>query len=225
MRRVFLVSLLVLCLPRTAPAQDEVGHWYLNSYFGGITPDKPWGGKGSTALYGLDIGADFSPAWSAELDLNGARLSDRSGSGHTGLYGGAMELLRVFNRGGGFAPYLSIGTGATHDAPPSGTGLESRTEFMAQPGFGAFIKMWESADGSGCVALRPDIKVRWTHGWAHAPGNPVDVLYVLGLTFSFATGRRAPRTDHLAGMPDWPRQMVWGGDASAYALSPELATW
>jgi hypothetical protein len=56
---------------------------------------------------------------------------------------------------------------------------------MAQPGLGAFIKVWQSPHGAGSLALRPDIKARWTHGWAHAPGNPVDVLYTLGLTFSF----------------------------------------
>ncbi len=185
MRRLSLVSRLALCVPLTAFAQDEGGYWYLSPYFGGITPDKPWGGRGSTALYGLDIGSSFSPVWSAELDLNGARLSDRLGSGHTGLYGGALDLLRVFNGSGDFAPYLSIGAGVTHLAPASDTGLESRTEFMAQPGLGAIIKVWGSTHGSGTWALRPDIKARSTHGWAHAPGNPVDVLYTLGLTFSF----------------------------------------
>lgn len=189
MRPLVLVSLPVLCVALTALAQDEVGQWYFNPYLGGITPDKPWGAKGSTALYGLDIGTNFSATWSAELDLNGARLSDRVGSGHSGLYGGALDLLRVFNRGGVVAPYLSIGAGVAHAAPPSGTGLESRTEFMAQPGFGAIIKAWESVDGSRSFALRPDIKARWTHGWAHAPGNPVDVLYVLGLTFAFGPAR------------------------------------
>jgi hypothetical protein len=69
---------------------------------------------------------------------------------------------------------------------------------MAQPGFGAIIKVWQSTDGSGSLALRPDIKVRWTHGWAHAPGNPVDVLYVLGLTFSFGPGSRAPAAAEVA---------------------------
>lgn len=60
-----------------------------------------------------------------------------------------------------------------------------------QPGAGVMIRLWESADGSRRLALRPDIKVRWTHGWAHAPGNPVDPLYVLGLTYSFGPGLRS----------------------------------
>ena len=155
LRHLFLMSSSALCIPLTALAQDEVGMWYVNPYGGGITPDKPWGGKGSTALAGLDIGTKFSAAWSAELDLNGARLNDRFRSGHTGLYGGALDLLRIFNRGASFAPYLSIGAGLTHDAPPSGTSLESRTEFMTQPGLGAIIKVWQSADGAASLALRP----------------------------------------------------------------------
>jgi Outer membrane protein beta-barrel domain len=190
-RRQFLVQLLLLCLPLTAHAQDAAADWYLNPYLGGITPDKPWGGKGAAALYGVDIGTNLSAAWSAELDLNAARLSDRVGSGHTGLYGGALDLLRVFNRGARFAPYLMLGAGVTDAAPPSGAGLQRRTEFMMQPGVGAIIKLWEGADGSGTLALRPAIEARWTHGWAHAPGNPVDVLYALGVTYSFGLGGRA----------------------------------
>ena len=182
---LFIVSLLTVCAPVTARGQDREESWYLNSYFGGITPDKPWGGKGSSALYGLDVGMYLSQAWSIELDLNDAPLSDRFGSGPIHLYGSALGLLRVFTVNRAFAPYVSIGMGATHLAPPAGIGLESRTEFMAQPGAGAFVNVWESRNHSRSVALRPDIKLRWTHGWAHAPGNPVDPLYVLGLTLAF----------------------------------------
>jgi hypothetical protein len=172
-----------------AEAADDPGHWYLNPCVGGITPDKPWGGTGSAVLYELDVGKNLSAAWSAEFAVNGAPLSDRFGPGQIGLYSGAINLLRVFNRSAAFAPYLLLGAGATHVAPPAGTGLENRTEFMVQPGLGAIATFWQSADGSRTLALRPDIKVRWTHGWAHAPGNPVDVLYVLGVTFSFGSAR------------------------------------
>ena len=122
-RRVWRLSLLLLCVPLVALAQDEAPSWYLSPSFGGITPDKPWGGKGSAALYGLDIGTRLSSSWSAELDLNDARLTDRVGSGHSSLSAGALELLRVFNGGRVFAPYLAIGAGVTHAAPPSGIGL------------------------------------------------------------------------------------------------------
>jgi len=182
-RCVALVSLLI-CAPLVGRADDRAASWYLNPYAGGITPDKPWGSKGSAALYGLDVGLHLSPAWSAELDLNYAPLSDRFGSGPIELYAGALEVLRTFTFNRVLAPYVSLGTGVTHLAPPSAIALESRTEFMVQPGVGALVNLWESGDRSRAVSLRPDIKVRWTHGWAHAPGNPVDLLYVLGLTLS-----------------------------------------
>jgi hypothetical protein len=182
-----LVSVLALCVALTARAQAQVSQWYLSPYVGSIMPDKPWRGRGSTILYGLDLGANVSPAWSAEVDVNGASLSDRFDEAHTVLSGGALQVLRIFNRDQRFAPYLSIGAGVTHSAPPSEAGVESRTEFMVQPGVGAIVKVWESADAADSLALRPDIKARWTHGWAHAPGNPVDVLFALGLTFSFGT--------------------------------------
>lgn len=197
MRRLFSLSLILpglaaLCGPLTALGEeDEVGRWYLNPYAGGITPDKPWGAKGGSVLYGLDVGMNFAPAWSAELDVNGAPLRDRFRPGDIWLYGGALDLLRVFRRDARLQPYASFGVGLTHVAPPSGIALESRTEFMAQPGGGAIIRLWTSGNGSHSLALRPDIKVRWTHGWAHAPGNPVDILYVLGLKFSFGPATAA----------------------------------
>jgi hypothetical protein len=185
MRRLCLLSLLVFCCPLRALADGDTESWYLNPYLGGIVPDKPWGGKGSALLYGLDVGRSLSAAWSAEFDMNGASLSDRYGGGPIRLYGAAFTLLRVFNRDARFAPYVSFGVGLTHVTPPAEIALESRTEFMAQPAVGAFIRVWERSAGSRALALRPDVKVRWTHGWAHAPGNPVDVLYGLGLTFEF----------------------------------------
>ena len=67
---------------------------------------------------------------------------------------------------------------------------------------GAIVKLWESAEGTSTLALRPDVKVRWTHGWANAPGNPVDILYAVGLTLSLgarrASAARAPASSSQA---------------------------
>ena len=60
MKHLYLVSWLVLCAPLPALCEDDVGHLYLNPYLGGIRPDKPWGGKGSTALYGLELQLNVS---------------------------------------------------------------------------------------------------------------------------------------------------------------------
>jgi hypothetical protein len=174
----------MLCMVLPARA-EEAGEWYLNAFAGGISPDKPWGASGHAALYGLDLGVTLAHGWNAELDLNRANLNDRLGAQDSRLEGGALQLLRVFNRGARFAPYVSLGAGLTHEAPGAGSGLMNHTEFMVQPGIGALVGLWERADGSVSLALRPEIEARWTHGWAHAPGNPVDPLYGLGLTVTF----------------------------------------
>jgi hypothetical protein len=178
-----LAGLLMLCVPCTGDAQD--GDWYVSPYLGGITPDKPWGGTGSAGVLGIDLGRQLSAAWSAELDFDEATLADRFGPGRIHLYGAALELRRSFTIASGLAPYVSLGAGVTRLAPPNDSFPERRTEFMMQPGAGALIRLWESSDHSCALALRPDIRLRWTHGWAHAPGNPVDLLYVFGLTMSF----------------------------------------
>jgi hypothetical protein len=164
--------------------EDAGGLWYTSLFLGGITPDKPWRASGSAVLYGFDIGMNISPRWGAELDVDGAPLNNRTGVGHTGLYGAALDVLRIWHLRASFTPYVALGGGVTHNTASPETGLESRTELMIQPGIGAFIRVWQSADGARSLALRPDIKVRWTHGWAHAPGNPVDPLYALALTFA-----------------------------------------
>jgi hypothetical protein len=178
-----IAALLVLSV--AFPARGQLSGGYLNPFLGGITPDKPWHANGAGAVYGLDFGGNLTEAWSAGLDLSAAPLRDRTAPGDAALYAAALEGLRVFGRGARFAPYLSLGLGVTHYAPAGGAGVEPRSEFMVQPGAGVLIRIWDSADGSRSLALRPDVKVRWTHGWAHAPGNPVDPLYALGLTYSF----------------------------------------
>jgi hypothetical protein len=179
----------MLMLGVTLPATAQVsGGWYVDPYLGGLTPDKPWHATGTGAVYGLDIGTDLSAAWSAELEWSAAPLRDRAVPGDDALYGVALTALRVFCRDARFAPYVSLGSGLTHYAPAAGAGLEPRTELMVQPGAGVIIRIWESGDGTRSLALRPEVEVRWTHGWAHAPGNPVDPVYALGLRYSFGAG-------------------------------------
>jgi hypothetical protein len=180
----FLLGLVTLWIPLAGLAQDAIGYWYLNPYLGGITPDKPWHATGAAVVYGVDIGTQVTPAWSAELDLEGATLRDRDDGKRSSLYESALDLLRTFNYGAHFAPYLSLGAGVTHFEPSPSAGLERRTEFMLQPGAGALIRLWGRSGGVRTLALRPAIEARWTHGWAHAPGNPVDPVYTLGLSLT-----------------------------------------
>jgi OmpA-OmpF porin, OOP family len=199
MRR-FGFLLLVLFSPLTAFAQGEPEHWYVSPYAGAVAPDAEWAATGSKALYGLDIGKNFGRDFSVELDLNGANLDYRYGPGHVGLYGAALDGLFVFNRGGVFSPYSVFGLGATRGSPPSGEGLSNRTDFMAQAGVGAFIRLYENPAGTFSFSLRPDVKARWTD----APGNPVDALYELGFTFSFGPGKPPPPAPVAAPPPPPP---------------------
>ena len=112
-------------------------------------------------------------------------LRDRADSGRSNLYAIALAALRVFNRGDLARAVPVARVGATCFAPAAHSALASRTEFMWQAGGGALLRLWAPAHGVSFLALRPEIRVRWTHGWAHAPGNPVDPLCGLGLTLSF----------------------------------------
>jgi hypothetical protein len=183
MRR-FILTALLLGAPVAVQAQSAPATFDLNPYIGGISPDKPWRARGSAPLYGFDLGIGLIPSWRLEFDLNQATLSDRSDPGHSSLYGGALSVSYLLNPAGRLAPFVAFGAGLTRYVPPSGIGVQERSEFMAQPGIGALLRLWRSADARRSLALRPQVSLRWTHGWAHAPGNPVDPLYVIGLTYT-----------------------------------------
>ena len=187
MRR-FLFGLLIASIPLLTYGGDEVGHWYLDPYVGGMTPDSLWRTKEGVNLdYGLAIGKNLSEAWSLELNLNGARPDFKVGPGHLGMYAGSLDLLRVWNRSGLFAPYVELGAGALQLDPSAGT---SRTVFMAQVGLGAFIKLWENADASRSLMLRPDLVARDDR--FGQSDSKVDHLYTLGLVFTFGPGTPPP---------------------------------
>jgi OmpA-OmpF porin, OOP family len=171
-------ALLLACLPLVASAGDEAGHWYVDPYLGGISPDPDWNLHGGF-LGGLAIGNQFTKNWAAELNLNSTRLRDEKDSGDTRLSAASLDVLRIFNRDETFAPYVSVGAGDAHWQPPLAS---SHDHFMMQAGIGAFIKVWEDADASHSFSLRPDIKLR---GDMFGQSGRTDLLYTLGLALSF----------------------------------------
>jgi OOP family OmpA-OmpF porin len=184
-----LAGCLITCAPLVGFAGDEAGHWYLDPYVGGMTPDVEWAAKQGVSLdYGLAVGKNLNADWSLELNLNGARPDDRFDSGHLGMYAASLDVLRVWNRSGTFAPYLMFGLGALQLQPSESN---NHTFMLAQAGLGAFIKLWENADASRSLSLRPELTVRSDRP-TQANGSQFDYLYTLGLVYSFGPGTPPP---------------------------------
>jgi OmpA-OmpF porin, OOP family len=180
--------LAFVCAAPTLAAADEVGHWYVTPSFGGISVDNDRPVEDKDWLYGLAIGKHLSPGWSLELNANGAQVGGGPLRSDLNLYGNSLDLLRVFNRNGVFAPYIGIGAGVVEDDFSPGP---NQTDFMAQAGLGAFIRLYENSDGSTQLSLRPDIKARWDD--TGAQGYLHDYIATLGFQLSFgAATNKAP---------------------------------
>ncbi|HEY6642366.1 OmpA family protein [Povalibacter sp.] len=169
-----------LAAPVAAVAADNVGHWYVTPQIGGISVDNDRPVQDKDWLYGLGIGKHVSDALSIEMNLNGSQIGGGPGRSDLSLYGGSLDLLRVFNRAGKVSPYLSAGLGVVQNERSPGS---NATDFMTQAGVGLLINTWESADGSSSFALRPDLKARWDD--AGSAGHLVDYIGTLGFQYSF----------------------------------------
>jgi OOP family OmpA-OmpF porin len=175
------VPALVIAAPGMAAA-DDVGHWYITPQIGGISVDNDRPLEDKDWLYGLAVGKVVNQGLNAEINLNGAQIGGGPGRSDLSLYGGTVDLLGVFNRGGAVQPFLSAGLGVVQNDRPKSDGGDA-TDFGAQAGIGMFIKAWESSDGSRSFSLRPELKARWDD--AGAEGHLRDYLGLLGFQFSF----------------------------------------
>ena len=155
MNRLALIGLAVLA-PLTARAGDDVGQFYFNPQIGGIIPDSKRA-LNDSLLWGAGLGMNLSPAWSAEVNFDGAHLGYKHMPGHQDPYALSVDLLRVFNRDRTFAPFITGGIGLLENFNAS----HASSDFLGQLGVGALIKLWESSDGTASFALRPEVKVRY----------------------------------------------------------------
>lgn len=155
MNRLALIGLVGL-MPLAVRAGDDVGQVYFNPQVGGIIPDSKRGLEDSF-LWGVGLGYNLTPNWSVEGNFNDSHLSYKNGPGHQNPYAFSLDVLRVFNRAGTFAPFITGGLGALEHF----NATRDSNDFLAQLGVGALIKLWESQDGSASFALRPEIKARY----------------------------------------------------------------
>ena len=185
MRR-FGCHALLACVPIMAWAGDEAGHFYIGPEVGGITASGDRGTKEHDWVYGLDLGYNINAAWTLDLNLNTARLKDEFDTGHLRLSAASLDIERVFNRQGLFAPYIGVGAGVLHYDTPFA--LPNRNDWFPEAGVGAFIKLWENSNASSSFSLKPDIRVRWDD--AGAAGHLRDYLYTMSFVFSFGPGTK-----------------------------------
>ena len=184
MKRLLACGAL-LAAPAFAAAGDEAGHWYLNPQVGAIVTDHDRDTH-DDAIYGLGLGYNISKYFSAELNFNHAKVGDRFDSGNLKLDALSLDLLAVFNRAGGFAPYISVGGGAVQERPEFAL---DANKAMAEAGVGAMWKLWENSNASQSFSLRPDIKARF-EDVGH--GHTTDYIAMLGFQYSFGPGTAPP---------------------------------
>ncbi|HMN47038.1 MAG TPA: OmpA family protein [Povalibacter sp.] len=176
---------VALALPALASASD-VGDWYLTPQFGGVSVDNDRPVQDKDWLYGLAFGKHVSQNLSIELNVDGSQIGGGPGRSDLSLWGTSLNFLGVMNRDSAFSPYISVGAGALSNERSPGS---NATDLMGQAGVGAFIRLWEAADGSNSFSLRPDLKARWSD--AGAENDLVDYIGTIGFQFSF--GSPAPK--------------------------------
>jgi OOP family OmpA-OmpF porin len=120
--------------------------------------------------------------------LNGTKLQGEPSAFVPDLtvWGGSLDLLRVFNRAGRFSPYIGVGAGMLNNDVSPGS---AENDVMYQASVGAFWTLWEGANGNS-FALRPDIKARWDD--AHSAGRLTDYIGQLGFQFTFGGTKPVP---------------------------------
>jgi OOP family OmpA-OmpF porin len=167
---------------------DTVGHWYFTPQVGATFTD---GSRhvDDGPFFGLGVGRNLSANWSAEVNVLTGKYDGRHHLPDLHITPVSFDVLRVFERGAVFSPYLSAGIGAIVDDPSRG---RSQGNFLAQAGAGALIHLAENADGSMNFSLRPELKLRWDSSGAY--GRPLDEI--IGVGFQFAFG--APRATETA---------------------------
>src|SRR3569833_1821773 len=141
-----IVAACALVIPALASA-DEVGLWYVNPIFGGVSVDNDRPVQDKDWLYGIGIGKHVNRGLSIELNQTGAQVGGGPGRSDLSLWGTSLDFLGVMNRGGTVSPYVSVGAGVLSDEPSPG---RNSTDFMSQAGVGMFILLWVCSVGVCC---------------------------------------------------------------------------
>jgi OOP family OmpA-OmpF porin len=182
-RAVFVLCLLAA--PGVAAAADG-DEWYATPFIGGVVPDPSRDVAHNYLGYGAAFGRELGPLLNIELSGNEADPVTRYGLpyGHMNLDGLSLDALVVGNRSGAVSPYLGLGLGAVRTDYKFYDGVTSGfdTRLAIETEVGLMVKLWESAEKTSKISLRPELKMRLVD-----PGktNDFDFLYMVGIQWSF----------------------------------------
>jgi OOP family OmpA-OmpF porin len=178
--------LCALAAPGLAAAADG-DEWYVTPFLGGTHPDYRRDVDQNSFDWGMAVGRELGPIFNVELSSNAGvdvkTVSPLPG-GHLNLDALSLDVLAVGNRAGTVSPYVGLGMGAVRtDYSFDGNfrpGYDTRLGLETEVGL--MVKLWQSADQTSKLSLRPELKMRWAD-----PGNAnlKDYLYMVGLQFSF----------------------------------------
>ncbi len=193
--------------------------WYVTPEIGAIVPDYHRDLRHNDWLYGVALGRELGPFINAELSFNGARVDDGRGRSHLDTYGYGLDVLGILNRGGLFAPYLTVGAGAETNNLVPGNPLTNSTKLMAQAGVGAYFNLWRSADDSSAFSLRPEVKARFDdpgHG-----NHLIDYIGFVGFQFAFGGSPKSAAPPAPPPPPPPPEAAPAPAPAAAPAPPPD----
>ena len=196
--------LCALAIPGLAVAADG-DQWYIAPFIGGISADHNRDVQRNDLAYGAAIGRELGPIFNVELSFNAANPDTTSPlpAGHLNLDGFSLDALAVGNRDGLLSPYFGLGLGGvrTNYRFNGVSGSNSDTKLGVEAEVGVMMKLWESSQKTSKLALRPELKLRWSD-----PGNANrnDFLYTLGIQYSFGGSPVAAAVPVAAAPPPPP---------------------
>lgn len=167
----------VFAVPGLASA-GQADHWYIAPELGVFSPDYRRGLEDQDWAYGLAFGRELNQYFNVELNLEGSRLSGRTGP-RLQTTDAMVDLLGILYRNDTVAPYIRVGLGAIDNQL---RGSPQKSDLGADTGVGAYINLWRSADQTQAFSLRPEIKVRWDNSGHYNYG---DYIADIGFQYSF----------------------------------------
>lgn len=166
-------------------AADDTGAWYVTPMGQYVLLDHKRNADDGFG-YQLNLGLNFAPNWAAELDGGNGDFDTPSGKGLK-LTSYSLSVMRKFMPDSTVRPYVLLGAGGMEDQ----LGVNRKTNaVLGQAGVGLLTGLG-SQNGSTRLQLRTEAKYRreFTHATTYGANDPSDVVFGVGLQFSFGNPR------------------------------------